>query len=199
MNAFYSLIDRLIDSPPAERTVVEGVIWATFGVEQAVLTLDMSHFSLTVRRSGVLYYLAMIRRMHRITEPIVLEQGGHVVKFEADNLMAIFPTADAAVDAAILMNQAFASESVSQPDSQRIGVSIGIDFGRFLHIRATDCYGDAVNRAFKLGEDLAAESEILITREVHRRLSPRPGIGFEERHYTVSGLEMDAMSVVYPR
>jgi class 3 adenylate cyclase len=199
MNSFYALIDQLIHADPARRAVLEEVIWATYGVEQAVLTLDMTHFSLTVRRKGVLHYLTKIRRMHLVTEPIVRAHNGHVVKYEADNMMAVFPDCDSAVLASIEINRAFIGEPLPHEDAGSIGVAIGIDFGQFLYIKSTDCYGDAVNRAFKLGEDLANESEVLITQEVRDRLSPDLGVTFEPEKFVVSGLELPAYRVSYDK
>jgi adenylate cyclase len=199
MNSFYALIDQLIHADPARRKMLEEVIWETYGVEHAVLTLDMTHFSLTVRRRGVLHYLTKIRRMHLVTEPIVRSYGGHVVKYEADNMMAVFPDCDAAVQASVDINLALIAEPLPADDSGRIGVAIGIDFGKFLYIRSTDCYGDAVNRAFKLGEDLANEAEVLITQEVRDRLSPKLDVTFEPVQFTVSGLELPAYRVGYEK
>ena len=199
MNSFYALIDALNSAPKARRELLEEVIWATYGVEHAVLTLDMAHFSLMVRRRGVLHYLAMIRRMHLATEPIVRRLGGHVVKYEADNMMAVFPDCTNAVRASIEINRAFQVESLPQPDADRIAVSIGVDYGRFLYIRSTDCYGDAVNRAFKLGEDLAGDGEVLVTQDVRDRLSTNLDVGFERVEFTVSGLVLPAYRVVYQK
>lgn len=197
MNSFYALVDQLNASPAGRRELIEELIWATFGVEQAVLTLDMTHFSLTVRRKGVLHYLAMIRRMHLATEPVVRHFGGQIVKYEADNMMAVFPDCTQSVRASIEINRALARERLPQATSDRIGVAIGIDFGRFIHIRSTDCYGDAVNRAFKLGEDLAGEGEVLITQEVRDRLAADLDVTFESVQFTVSGLELPAFRVIY--
>ena len=63
MQAFLALVDRLNEARAEERARVEAEIWERFGVEQALLALDMSQFSLSVRRSGILPYLGLIRRM----------------------------------------------------------------------------------------------------------------------------------------
>ena len=106
-DAFFALIDRLPNVAEADRASLEAEIWERFGVERAVMALDMSHFSLTVRRSGILSYLGLIRRMQVVTKPIVEAHGGSLVEFHADNLMAVFPDVPQAVDAGIAMNRAF--------------------------------------------------------------------------------------------
>lgn len=68
---------------------------------KAVLALDMSGFTLGVRRDGILSYLCRIRRMQKLTLPIVVSHGGELVKHEADNLLAIFDEPERAVEAAV--------------------------------------------------------------------------------------------------
>jgi len=194
---FFSLIDDLNAAPPAERAKLEAAIWASFGAEKAVMSLDMSQFSLTVRRRGIVPYVAMIRHMQVLTGAIVREAGGRVVKYHADNLMAVFDDSLAAVTAAIRINSALAREyATHHPDAY--SVSIGIDFGRFLMVAENDCYGDPVNIAYKLAEDLGRPREVLISEAVRARLGqsfPHPLL---EQQVSVSGLEFTAYGVQYP-
>ena len=159
MREFYALIDRLNAASPDERLLIETEIHRQFEVEKAVFALDMSGFSLTVRRDGILAYLGMIRRMQNMTSPIIAEHGGAVVKHEADNVLALFDRPVDAVRAALAINDALLVQGGARP----IRVSIGIDFGRLLSINGADCFGDPVNTACKLGEDIAQAGEILIS------------------------------------
>jgi class 3 adenylate cyclase len=191
MQSFFALIDHLNVCADHERSKVEELVWGTFGVERAIMALDMSQFSLSVRRSGILAYLGQIRRMQVTTGPIVRDCGGEVIKYEADNLMAVFPDGLEAVSAAVRINEAL-------PASQGApAVSIGIDYGRFLMIPGEDCYGDPVNVAYKLGEDLARPGEILITSAVRERLGARCAHELREQQVSISGLEFIAYGVAY--
>ena len=67
-----------------------------------------------------------------------------------------FDDCQMALDAAMAINQACFDT----------GVSIGLDYGQILVIKEQDCYGDTVNVAFKLGEDIAQKNEILITYKI---------------------------------
>ena len=49
---------------------------------------------------------------------------------------------------------------------------IGIHYGRLVRLR-DNAYGDTVNIAAKIGEDLAAKDEILVTRAVADRVRDR--------------------------
>lgn len=190
MQSFFALIDHLNTCAAAERGRVEELVWNAFGVERAVMALDMSDFSLMARRSGILPYLAQIRRMQVVTAPIVRDCGGEVIKHMADNLTAVFPDGREAVRAAVGINQALRrTEGAPQ-------VSIGIDYGRFLMVQGADCYGDPVNVAYKLGEDLARPGEILITANVRARLGPEAE-ALREQQVSISGLEFLAYSVAY--
>lgn len=197
MRAFLTLIDRLTRASDEQRPQIEQLIWDTFGVEKAVLTLDMSNFSLTVRRAGILSYLCKIHLMRKTCEPIVSLHGGEVVKQEADNLLCVFESADDAVHAAIAFNTELHKQSRELPSGESIRVSVGIGWGRFLLIPGTDCYGDAVNKAFVLGEDLAEAGEILITGDVMERLPRPPVFELQAAEYSISGMAMAAFRVVY--
>ena len=196
LQSFFALIDHLSTVDSANRASVEQLVWSTFGVEKAILALDMSQFSLSVRRTGILSYLCLIRHMQVLTGPVVQEHGGEVIKYEADNLMAVFPGAADAVAAAVRINQAL--RAAPTPAGQdAIAVSIGIDYGRFLMVPGEDCYGDAVNIAYKLGEDLARPGEILITAAARERLGERFPHSLKAQQVSISGLEFSAFSVGY--
>lgn len=195
---FFSLIDGLNAALPAERPRLEESIWREYGTENAVMALDMSQFSLTVRRRGIVPYIAMIRDMQLRTGQIVRDSGGRVIKYHADNLMAIFGDASAAVTAAVRINQSL-SAAKRQDSSDAYSVSIGIDYGRFLLVDENDCYGDPVNIAYKLAEDLGRPHEVLITEAIHRRLGPALMYPVQEQQVSVSGMEFRAFAVKYPR
>jgi adenylate cyclase len=189
MQAFLALVDRLNAAGAEERARAEAEIWERFGVERAVLALDMSHFSLSVRRSGILPYLALIRRMHAVTRPIVERHGGAVVKYDADNMLATFPTVGEAASAALAINRAIVE------GAERFSVSMGVDFGRFLLIDGAECYGDPVNVACKLGEDVADSGEVLLTAAARAHLEPSFPYALREQKVSVSGLEVHVFAV----
>lgn len=160
MQAFYALIDRLDRSEGQARQDIEDLLWATFGVERTVLALDMSGFSRTVQAHGIVSYLARIRRMQQVSAPLVAAHGGEVVKYTADNLMAVFTDASRALAAA----RAIRAACLALPEP--LEVSIGLDCGRFLYVPHSDCFGDPVNVAFKLAEDIAGSGDVLASAAV---------------------------------
>jgi class 3 adenylate cyclase len=191
LQEFLALVDRLSAADGPERSRIEAEIWSRFGVDKALLALDMSEFSLSVRRSGILPYLALIRRMQSLTAPIVASHRGEVVKYVADNLMAVFDDTADALRAALAINDEIRTRDAG------FRVSIGIDYGRFILVPG-DCYGDAVNVACKLGEDVAASGEVLLTEAARARLPTPPPFDLRAQNVSISGLQLDVFGVVSP-
>ncbi len=189
---FQDLLLRHSQEAAAERRdAIEEVLWRDFGLERAVLVLDMSGFSALAQRHGIVHYLSMVRRMQLTAEPIVDGYEGTLVKFEADNCYAMFPDVAAAVSAALELNQAFAAANADTPDELDIRIACGIDHGRILVVPGRDFYGVPVNRACKLGEDLAGAGEILLTAEAMARV-PDGLFAATALRFDVSGIRVEA-------
>lgn len=182
-----------------ERKKIEESLWKGYGAEFAVFVLDMSGFSMLTRKYGIVHYLSMVRRMQLTTEPIVKLYGGRMLKYEADNCFAVFPEPLAAVNAAIEMQHAFRAANVLTSDDLDIHISCGIDYGKLLIIGNQDCFGDPVNRASKMGEDVAAAGEILITREAIQMIPPDAGILSHEISISISGVNIPAYVIEYTK
>jgi len=197
MKSFFALLDRLHTTPAESRAEVERLIQQTFETEKVVLTLDMSGFSLAVRRDGILAYLCLIRQMQRLALPVLRQCDGELVKCEADNLMAVFDEARRAVEAAIGINQAIAKFLATAEGDPPLAVCIGIDCGSVLLIPGADCFGDAVNIAHKLGEDVARSGEIIVSQRVVDRLGVAPPCELEPMTLSLGGLELQAAKALY--
>ena len=180
-----------------ERQKIEASLWDEFGAEYAVFVLDMSGFSLLTRKYGIVHYLSMVRRMQMTTEPIVKSYGGFMIKYEADNCFAVFPDPLSAVNAAIAMQHAFRAENLLTSDDLDIHISCGIDYGKILIVGHEDCFGDPVNRASKMGEDLAVAGEILVTKEAMQMIPETAGIKAREMNVSISGITIPAYLIEY--
>jgi class 3 adenylate cyclase len=185
------------ETDPAKRRELENAIWNQYGTENTVLILDMSGFSLLTRKYGIVHYLSMIRRMQLTAEPIVTGHGGDIIKFEADNCFAILPDPLSAVRAATTMQHAFDAANLLTTDELDIHVSIGIDYGKILIINGQDMFGDAVNRACKMGEDIGNAGEILITKEAMDLIPKEADIQGKPIELSIGGLSIPAYSIVY--
>ena len=182
---------------PEVRKKIETTLWENYGQEQTVFVLDMSGFSRLTRKYGIIHYLSMVRRMQLTCEPIVKSFDGYMIKFEADNCFAVFPAPLQAVSAAIAMQHAFDAANILTADDLDIRIACGIDYGKILMVGSDDCFGDAVNRASKLGEDVAEAGDILVTQEAMQMIPLEAGIKSREITISVSGITIPAYAVEY--
>ena len=180
-----------------ERHKIEDCLWDEFGAEYAVFVLDMSGFSLLTRKYGIVHYLSMVRRMQLTTKPIVKSYGGSMIKYEADNCFAVFPDPLSAVNAAIAMQHAFRAANLLTADELDIHIACGIDYGKVLVIGHEDCFGDPVNRASKMGEDLACSGEVLIKKEAMEMIPAEAGIKARAVNVSISGITIPAYMIEY--
>jgi class 3 adenylate cyclase len=178
---------------------IEKTLWAEFGATSAVMVMDMSGFSQLTQKYGVIHYLSMVKRMQLTSQPIIEQLDGQVVKFEADNCFAMFANVLSAVKAAIRLNTAFDAINRFTETPFDIRVSIGIDYGDVLLIGGPDYFGDTVNRASKLGEDVAGPGEILITERAFQKIPPETGYTGKSIAPLLAGVRIKAYSLEYSR
>lgn len=144
-------------------------LWEEFGCERTVLVLDMAGFTITARTKGVVYYLTLIEQMRNMTRPLVQAAGGQVVKYEADNLFAVFPSPGCAMTCVENAFEETLRVNEGRECEAMLRLCAGLDHGRIL-LDETDFFGDAVNLASKLGEDMARSGEVLISSRSHESL-----------------------------
>ena len=178
-----------------KREKVKATLWQEFGKVKAVFVMDMSGFSLLSYRHGIVHYLSIVRRMQLTTKPIVEKYRGQVVKFEADNCFAMFDDSLSAVRAAIALNTAFFAMNVLTEDEFDIRVSIGIDYGEVLLIGGPDYFGNPVNCACKIGEDIGGPGEILITAAAFKQIPETAGIQGRKQELTIAGVPVEVYSI----
>lgn len=175
-----------IDARPRDlegRKTFDDAVWASRGTEGCVLVTDLSGFTKSTRIHGIVHFLSIFRRAAKVCVPIIGEHGGLLLKQEADDLIGTFPTAAAAVHAAIAMLESIRALNIGLDEDEQIGMCIGVEFGRFLCLE-DDCFGDPANTAFKLGEDVAEVGEILVGAEAMRQVK---AAGFELSNLVVDG------------
>lgn len=141
-------------------------------VETTVMMCDSSGFTRRTHEYGILHFLAVMTDVYDRFEPILAKRRGILISRGADNLLAIFDKPSDGVDAAIEMQRLLAKFNAGKPDRDQFQLCMGFHFGSILRV-ADGIFGDKVNIASKIGEDLAAADEILVTGEVAKRLPAR--------------------------
>ena len=191
------LLKYVYEDDRPKRRRIEEELWDKFGTTKAVLVMDLSRFSTLTQKYGIVYNLSMVRRMQIVSRPIIEQAGGEIVKYEADNCFAMFDDVRSAVRASVAMNHAFDEMNLYTQEEFNIRVGIGIDYGEVLLIGGPDYFGMAVNRASKLGEDVANSGEILITKTAFDILPADAGIEAKPLELSISGLKLDALVIKY--
>lgn len=159
----------------------------------APVVIDMAGFTARAREFGILHYLAMVEMMRITLGPIVESNKGSVVKVEADNLFAHFPSPAKALHCLKAVNKAMRKVNAQVDDAHRIDLSIGVGYGPTL-LTQSDMWGSDFNLACKLGEDLAQTGEILFSETAWKQLRSKRDI-FEERSFVVAGQPVNAYSL----
>lgn len=180
-----------------EQAKIQQQLWQRFGAHKTVFIMDMSGFSQMTQKYGIVHYLSMVRRMQLVTQPVIEQHDGQVIKFEADNCFAAFDNPYDAVRAAIALNISFNSMNLFTDDKFDIRISVGIDDGDVLMIGGPDYFGGPVNCASKLGEDIAAPGEILITEHAFSQIPVEAGVTGKPLSFSISGVELNAYSITY--
>ncbi|MFQ3615792.1 MAG: adenylate/guanylate cyclase domain-containing protein [Cyanobacteriota bacterium] len=168
-------LERLLQARnqhPDRAAEIDAQIRARFMETHAILVLDSSGFSCLSQEQGIIAALAEIERMRGVVAPIVEAHQGSPFKLEADNVYAVFPSVGRAIAASREMMRQLATIDKH--------VSIGIGYGDLIIISGGSCYhdvyGEEMNLASKLGEDLAETDEVLLTEAaIHQLRIERPG------------------------
>jgi class 3 adenylate cyclase len=182
------ILGEMIEQPE-QRAELAQAVEEIFSQDKAVLVLDMTGFSRTTQRHGIVSFLLMIHQMQLIARPCVDAHGGLLVKAEADNLFCLFDTVADAVRAGQDILERLNAANLLLPEDRRLFVSIGIGFGNILNVADEDLFGNEVNLASKLGEDVAERGEILLTAAARAQLH-EADILIREETVSISGLDV---------
>lgn len=166
--------------PDADRDAIDASIFAHFGCTQAVMFTDLVGFSRSVEAFGIIHFLQMIQESESVFLPLIDGHRGTCVKREGDSLLVLFDQPTDALAAAKAMVAATVALNVGRAPEDRIEVCIGLGYGQVLRVGHEDVWGAQVNAASKLGEDMAAGGEVLVTQFFHQALPDGADTGFAE-------------------
>lgn len=149
--------------PGADVAALDRRIWDLFGEDWAVMFTDLSGFSRSVERFGILHFLQVIHEAKKLLLPIVADHDGILLKVEADSFLILFRRAQRALACADGLQRACARYNRDRAPEAHILLCVGLGYGRILRLGDSDAYGQEVNAASKLGEDTAKAWEVLAT------------------------------------
>lgn len=162
---------ELVRERPRQGARFDADIATRFERELTILAADSSGFSRLTFEHGIVRFLANLVRSYDRIVPVIERRGGVVTTQNADNILAVFDDTANAVRAALEIHSWLARRNRALAPLDRFELCIGLHHGPVLRLH-DDVYGAAVNVCAKIGEDVAAASETLVTDEVVRR-APR--------------------------
>jgi class 3 adenylate cyclase/TolB-like protein len=110
--------------------------------------------------------------------PAIAEHGGRIVKNTGDGFLAEFPSALAAVRAALQFQTRVNELSSVEVEDRRIAFRVGINIGDVI-VEAHDIFGDGVNIAARL-ESIAEPGSICISAFVFDQVGGKVGVEFAD-------------------
>ena len=137
-------------------------------IEGAVLFADVSGSTKLYDTVGDTLAFAAVQACVNLFMQATHKAGGRVIKTIGDEVMAIFPDADAAAVAAIDMQQGV--KALPPTEGHRLGARIGFHAGPAIE-RDGDVFGDTVNLAARLS-DVAVRGQVITSRASVERLNP---------------------------
>ncbi|MEA2434822.1 MAG: adenylate cyclase [Actinomycetota bacterium] len=187
------LLDELGEHPERVEDVSSRIRDA-FEQERTIFILDMSGFTRATQQGSIIQFLLSINQMQRLVTPVVEENGGIVVRTEHDNVTCLFDNVEDAIAASQEITKRLESANVILPSDRELYASIGIGHGAILNVENETIYGNEVNLASKLGEDIANLGDVLLTPDAHEQVKDS-GLAFEKQTVSVSGLELTYFAV----
>ena len=142
----------------------------------AVLIADVAGYSRLMEgdEAGTHARLRQIRA--EVTDPAVLRHGGRIVRTAGDGVLVEFPSARAALQAAIEIQREMTGRNRGLPAERRIDHRIGINLGDIL-VDGQDIAGNGVNVAARL-ESIAPPGGIAVSGTVRQQVGDDLGVDF---------------------
>jgi class 3 adenylate cyclase len=118
-------------------------------------------------------------KQYRVAIGNVIERHkGRIVNAPGDNILAEFPSAVKAVQAAVEIQRSVKSRNVELPDDRRMRFRVGLNLGDVIEEDDGTIYGDGVNIAARM-EALAEEGGICISSTIHDAVEGKLDFGFD--------------------
>jgi len=176
---------------------IDGEIAGKFEKECTVMVSDLSSFSKLTHEQGVIHSLGLIAKAHEIAEPILRTLGGEVLRADPESLVVLFRKPMDAVMAARAVNRAFEEHNGSVSENDKLSISLGIGHGKILKV-ATRVYGDQVNQAHRLGEDVTGKCEVRLTPEAYAGVKHLESLQFKESgQIQTGGLTVSVFDLIF--
>lgn len=165
--------------------------------ERIVMFMDIRGFTHWSEKQSPENIVSLLTQFYQVTEPILTRHGAIKFKLSADEVMAVFSTADSAIQAALELR----SQVNQFLSSEHLRVGIGLDSGLLVEgllgsvgVKFYDVIGNTVNTAKRI-ESAAQSGEVLISENIYKMIGQAVSTG-TRREISVKGKSNPL--VVYP-
>ena len=139
-------------------------------IEVAILFADVVGSTRLYDTMGDLRARDMVATCIEVMRSATEQRQGTVIKTMGDEIMATFPSADSALNAAAQMQQQISSHAQLKVDGQPVSIRIGCHFGPVM-LENRDVFGAAVHTANRMTSQAKA-GQIVTTAATVEQLSP---------------------------
>jgi class 3 adenylate cyclase len=145
-----------------------------------ILSIDMTGFTSSAIKIGELQSFLRILDAQKVCVPVLKDFSASLIRCFADDIVAIFDDPGNAIDAAFEIHRRVELfRHSAQASDHPTQCCIGIGCGEVFSIGPNLAQGDEMNRASKLGEDIARAKETLLTERAYDALKSRTDIRFD--------------------
>jgi TolB-like protein/class 3 adenylate cyclase len=143
----------------------------------AILSADVVGYS-RLMAANEAATVETLKSYRDIIARLVVRRGGRVVNTPGDALLAEFPSAVEAVQAAIEIQQSVEGHNIELEADRRMQFRIGVNLGDVIEEPDGAIYGDGVNIAARL-EALAEGGRVCISSTVYDAVEGKLALGFD--------------------
>lgn len=169
----------LLGAELLERVIADPAALTLARRERSVLFMDIRGFTAWSERRAPEVVVQALNEYYAAAEPVLRGHGAIKVKLSADEVLAVFTTARAAVECA----QALRERAAGALARHGLAAGIGIHAGPVVEgllgsegVQAYDVVGDTVNTAKRI-ESAAAGGEVLASGALLALVEPTPDLG----------------------
>jgi TolB-like protein/class 3 adenylate cyclase/Tfp pilus assembly protein PilF len=142
----------------------------------AILVADVAGYSRLMHTDEEATHARLTALLSEAVVPAIARHGGRVVKHTGDGFLAEFPSAVAAVRAAMQFQDHVYELTTDDAEDQRILFRVGINIGDVI-VAADDIFGDDVNIAARL-ERIARPGGICLSFSAYDQVCGKVGVEF---------------------
>ena len=144
----------------------------------AILAADVAGYSRLMHNDEEATHAKLSALLANSVTPTIAEHGGRIVKNTGDGFLAEFPSAVAAVRAAVQFQTHINEQSIAEVEDRRIAFRVGVNIGDVI-VEAHDIFGDGVNIAARL-ESIAEPGGICISLSAYDQVRGKVGVEFAD-------------------